>query len=138
MYGRLANAENMVKQLQESDFDAYVSGFTNKKNETRYNVRFGYFLNKQTAKSALKQYRQSEKADGYLVKFTADSVTRQSTDRLVNNRQPAHYDLDENKTEPAAEESKSADDKLSRADGLNIENMIKSHGNVSQTITATN
>jgi len=138
MYGRLANAENMVKQLQANDFDAYVSGFTNKKNETRYNVRFGYFLNKQTARSALKQYRQSRKADGYLVKFTTDSVTRQSLDRLVKNRQPARYDLDENKTEPAAEELKSADDKLSRADSVNIEKMIEAHGKVSQTITATN
>jgi len=138
MYGRLANAENMVKQLQANDFDAYVSGFTNKKNETRYNVRFGYFPNKQTARSALKQYRQSRKADGYPVKFTADSVTRQSLDRLVKNRQPARYDLDENKTEPAAEEFESDDDKLSRADSINIEKMIEAHGKVSQTITATN
>ena len=138
MYGRLANAENMVKQLQANDFDAYVSGFANKKNETRYNVRFGYFLDKGAAKSALKQYRQSQKADGYLVKFTADSVTKQSMESLAKNRQPAGYDLDENKTEPAAEELKSADEKLSRADSLNIENMIKTHGKVSQAITVTN
>lgn len=138
MYGRLANAENMVKQLQENDFDAYVSGFTNKKNETRYNVRFGYFLNKQTANSALKQYRLSQKADGYLVKFNVDSMTKQSMDRLVKNRQPARYDIDESKTEPATKELKSTEDKLSRADSLNIENMIKTHGKVSQTITVTN
>ena len=98
MYGRLENAENMVQKLQAKDFDAYVSDFTNKKNETRYNVRFGYFRDKRAAKSALRQYRQSQKADGYLVKFTADSMTKQSMHRLVKNRQPVGYDLNENKS----------------------------------------
>ena len=98
MYGRLANAKNMMQKLQAIDFDAYVSDFTNKKNETRYHVRFGYFRDKRAAKSALRQYRQSQKADGYLVKFTADSMTKQSMHRLVKNRQPVGYDLNENKS----------------------------------------
>ena len=143
MYGRLTNAQNMVKQLQAKDFDAYVSDFTNKKNETRYNVRFGYFQDKQAAKSALKQYRQSQQADGYLVKFAADSVNSQGSNSLVKNRQPASYDLnkydlDESKNESAAEELSNADDKLSRADSLKIENMIKAHGKLGQPITTTN
>ena len=143
MYGRLANAENMVKQLQTKDFDAYVSGFTNKNNETRYNVRFGYFQDRLAAKSALKQYRQSQQADGYLVKFTADSVAGQGSNSLVKNRQPAgydlnEYDLNEDKTEPAPAELKSADDKLSRADNLDIGNMIKVRGKLDHTETVTN
>ena len=143
MYGRLANAENMVKQLQTKDFDAYVSGFTNKNNETRYNVRFGYFQDRLAAKSALKQYRQSQQADGYLVKFTADSVAGPGSNSLVKNRQPAgydlnEYDLNEDKTEPAPAELKSVDDKLSRADNLDIGNMIKVRGKLDHTETVTN
>ena len=42
------------------------------------------------------------------------------------------------KAEPAADELKSADDKLLRADSLNIENMTKVHGKLSQVIMATN
>ena len=143
MYGSLANAENMMKQLHTKDFDAYVSDFTNKKNETRYNVRFGYFHDKRTATLALKQYRQSQQADGYLVKFTADSLTSQGSNSLVKNRQPDSYELnnndpDANKNKPSAEEIKSADDKLSRLDSLNIENMINSRGKLDQMITVTN
>ena len=138
MYGSLANAENMVKRLQANEFDAYVSGFTNKKNETRYNVRFGYFLDKQAAKSALKQYRQSQQADGYLVKFKLDSMMKQGMTSMVKNSQSAGSERDVTEAEPVSAELKTTDDKLSRADNLNIENVIKSHGKASETITATN
>jgi len=32
MYGRLLNAENMMKMLQAQQYDAYVSDYSNKKN----------------------------------------------------------------------------------------------------------
>ena len=77
------------------------------------------------------------------MEFAADSVTSQGSNSLVKNRQPASYDvnkydLDESKTEPPAEELSNADDKLSRADSLKIENMIKAHGKLGQPITTTN
>jgi len=74
MYGRLVNAENMMKMLQAKSFDAYVSDYLNNKNEVRYNVRLGYFKDKKTAITALKNYKKTEKSDGYLVKFNADNI----------------------------------------------------------------
>ena len=73
-YERLINAENMMVILHAKNLDAYVTDYINKKGETRYNVRMGYFTDKKTAISALKRYRNTEKGDGYLVKFTAESM----------------------------------------------------------------
>lgn len=75
MYGRLINAENMMKMLQAQNFNAYVSDYSNKENETRYNVRFGYFIDKKSAIAGLKRYRESQKNDGYLVNFSVESMT---------------------------------------------------------------
>ncbi len=74
MYGNLINAENMVKILQAQQFDAYVVDYKNKKNEVRYNVRFGYFADKQAAITGLKRYKDVEKSDGYLVNFSIDNI----------------------------------------------------------------
>lgn len=70
-FGRLPNAENMMNKLQANGMDAYITDYTAKNNTTRYNVRFGYFSDKKTALNMLKQYRSTEQADGYLVKFSA-------------------------------------------------------------------
>ena len=74
MYGRLANAENMVKMLQAKQYDAYVSDYTNSKNEIRYNVRFGYFANKKSAIAGLEKFMAEQKSDGYLVNFSAERI----------------------------------------------------------------
>ncbi|VAW50275.1 hypothetical protein MNBD_GAMMA05-1320 [hydrothermal vent metagenome] len=74
MYGNLINAGNMVKILQAQQFDAYVVDYKNKKNEVRYNVRFGYFADKQAAITGLKRYKDVEKSDGYLVNFSIDNI----------------------------------------------------------------
>jgi cell division septation protein DedD len=89
VYGNLVNAENMVKLLQAKSFNAYVSDYTNKKNETRYNVRFGYFLDKKSAISALKKYKKSEKGDGYLVNFAVDSIVSLANKNVVKPVVPA-------------------------------------------------
>jgi len=83
VYGNLVNAENMVKILQEKNFNAYVSNYTNKKNKIRYNVRFGYFLDKKSAIFALNKYKKSEKGDGYLVNFAVDSIVKLATENVV-------------------------------------------------------
>ena len=75
MYGRLINAENMMGMLQAQHLDAYVSDYINKKNESRYNVRFGYFVDKKSALTALKLYKNEQKGDGYLVKFSVENIT---------------------------------------------------------------
>ena len=74
MYGRLYNADNMVKMLQAQQFDAYMSDYKNKKNEGRYNVRFGYFTNRKSAIQRLKKFKDDQVGDGYLVRFSADNI----------------------------------------------------------------
>jgi len=74
VYGRLNNAESMVEKLQAKNLDAYVTDYITKKNKTRFNVRFGYFKDKKTALTALKDYIDIQKGDGYLVNFSADNI----------------------------------------------------------------
>lgn len=84
MYGRLINAENMMEILQEQQFNAYVSDYTNKKNEVRYNVRFGYFMDKKAALSALGKYKKNQNGDGYLVKFSLEKIINLATASNIN------------------------------------------------------
>lgn len=74
MYGRLINAENMMEVLQAKQLNAYVSDYTNKNDEVRYNVRFGYFADKKAALTALKAYKSNQNGDGYLVKFSVENI----------------------------------------------------------------
>ncbi len=73
-YGSLSNAEKAVMQLKADNYDAYVSEYVNKKNEIRYNVRLGYFVDKQSALPTLYAFRRDKKSDAYLVKFSADAM----------------------------------------------------------------
>jgi len=74
VYGRLANAENVMEQLKAEKFDAYVSEYVNKSNEVRYNVRLGYFVDKKSALPTLYHFRREKNSEAYLVKFSADAV----------------------------------------------------------------
>lgn len=87
MYGRLENAENMVEALQAQRLNAYVSDYKNKKGEVRYNVRFGYFIDKKAALSALKKYKNNQNGDGYLVRFSVENITNLA--RAASTVQPA-------------------------------------------------
>jgi cell division septation protein DedD len=97
MYGRLYNADNMVKMLQAQQFDAYISDYKNKKNEVRYNVRFGYFTNRKSAIQRLKKFKDDQVGDGYLVRFSADNIvntegvvtTAKNTEKLIGEEKPA-------------------------------------------------
>ena len=75
MYGRLVNAKIMTEKLRAQNLHAYVTDYINKKNEVRFNVKFGYFPNKKIASSALKDYINIQSGDGYLVNFTVDYLT---------------------------------------------------------------
>lgn len=86
MYSRLQNAELMMEQLQLQRLNAYVSEFTNKKDESRYNVRFGYFVNKGAALSALATYKSDRKGDGYLVRFSVDNISELA--RVADTEKP--------------------------------------------------
>ena len=75
VYGRLINAENMTRMLQAQQWDAYVSDYTNKKEELRYNVRLGYYTDKKTAIAALTEYKKSHKGEAYLVRLSVENMT---------------------------------------------------------------
>ncbi len=76
IYGRLINAQNMKRKLQAQHLDAYVSDSGNKKNKFRYNVRFGYFVDKNSAITALEEYKNSQKGNGYLVNYSAENIIK--------------------------------------------------------------
>ena len=85
MYGRLDNAEIMVGKLKAKDLQAYVTDYVNKKSEVRFNVKFGYFLDKKSANSALVYYKEIQKGDGYLVNFTVNHLTHRTVANSVQN-----------------------------------------------------
>jgi len=74
-YGRLDNAEKKVNKLQQENLKAYVSDYINKNNKIRFNVRFGYFVDKNSANKALKAFNKNHKSDGYLVNYAGDKLT---------------------------------------------------------------
>ncbi len=85
VYVRLVNAKNMMEMLKVQQYDAYVTDFINKNNETRYNVRIGYFTNKKSALEMLGKFKTDQKSDGYLVNFSAQNIVdTASTDVGVN------------------------------------------------------
>jgi len=75
VFAHLINAKNMVDNLQTQNLDAYVSDFINRENENRYNVRFGYFMDKGSATAALNKYKNKHKSDGYVVNFSVKNMT---------------------------------------------------------------
>ena len=76
VYGRLINAQNAQAKLQAQHLAAYVSDSANKKNKFRYNVRFGYFVDKKSALTALNEYKNIQKGDGYLVNYSAKNIIK--------------------------------------------------------------
>lgn len=69
MYGQLENAERKVEQLIATDLSAYLTDYMNKKNEIRYNVRFGYFANRSSARVALATYVKELSGSGYIIRL---------------------------------------------------------------------
>jgi cell division protein FtsN len=120
MYGRLINAENMMSLLQVQKYDAYVTDYTNKKNEIRYNVRFGYFSDKKLALETLAEFKTSQKGDGYLVKFSSDNIVKiagvADIEKIADV--PVHKNETDNRVTPVIVPSASTQDKVSQADIL--------------------
>ncbi len=69
MYGNRVNAENLVVLLMAEGYAAYLSEYTNKNHQLRYNVRFGYYGDKQRAMRALQHYADNHQGNGYLVRL---------------------------------------------------------------------
>lgn len=122
-YERLFNAENMMAGLHAKNLDAYVTDYVNKKGETRYNVRMGYFTDKKTAISALKRYRNTEKGGGYLVKFSAESMVNVAD--VKNEKTPATRNETEATITPSLNAAEITFDNVSKADVLSASQDIK-------------
>lgn len=73
MYGQLENAEQKVEELIANDLSAYLTDYTNKKNEIRYNVRFGYFADRKSARQALATYEKELSGSGYIVRLEPEA-----------------------------------------------------------------
>ena len=125
VYGRLLNAENMAKTLRLEQYEAYITDYMNKKKETRYNVRFGYFMDKKSALASLERFKNDKQGDGYLVKFSADSIVN-----LANAGTPGSLQIQteghEESSVPAVTPSVTTTDKVSQADVL-TDTLIKAN-----------
>ncbi len=86
-YSRLTNAENMMRELQSKQYATYITDYTTKKGNVRYNVRYGYFSDKKSAVHNLNKFKsdQGEGSDGYLVKFSADNIVDVADSSTINH-----------------------------------------------------
>lgn len=67
--GAFANSQNAIRRMSELEsqhLSAYTEGYTNKRNELRFNVRFGYFKDRSSALTALNSFEQSMSGSGYI------------------------------------------------------------------------
>lgn len=70
--GVFADSENAIRRMSELDsknLSAYTDGYTNKRNELRFNVRFGYFKDKSSALAALNSFEQNMSGSGYIARI---------------------------------------------------------------------
>ena len=70
MYGGASNAEQLLETLNASRLDAYIDKFSNANGEPRFNVRFGFYRDRASAKAALQAYRSQLDGEGYVVRVS--------------------------------------------------------------------
>ena len=67
MFNLHANARQMVEKLASRSFDAYIVDYVNRKNQTKYNVRIGYYPDRLSGKQQLALYKRQFNTPAYLV-----------------------------------------------------------------------
>ena len=70
--GAFADSQNAIRRMSELEslnLSAYTDGYTNKRNELRFNVRFGYFKDKSSALAALNSFEQNMSGSGYIARI---------------------------------------------------------------------
>ncbi len=73
IYGSFNNAQRHVDELSEQNLSARLDEYLNKDNQTRYNVRFGYFASRASAVAALEAWQstaQPKSGSGYVVRLS--------------------------------------------------------------------
>ena len=66
------NAVRRVEELETLNLSAYTQGYANKRNQLRFNVRFGYFMDKASAVAALNHFEQDLSGSGYVTRIRRD------------------------------------------------------------------
>jgi len=66
------NAIRRMSELESQSLSAYTQGYANKRNQLRFNVRFGYFNNKASAAAALNLFEKDLAGSGYITRIRRD------------------------------------------------------------------
>jgi len=70
--GVFADTENAIRRMSELEsqyLSAYTDGYKNKRDQLRFNVRFGYFKDKSSAIAALSSFQQNMSGSGYVARI---------------------------------------------------------------------
>jgi cell division protein FtsN len=70
--GVFADAENALRrksELESQQLNAYINEYRNKRDEPRFNVRFGFFARKSSAVAALTRFEQDMSGSGYVTRI---------------------------------------------------------------------
>jgi cell division septation protein DedD len=70
--GVFADSQNAIRRMSElesQNLSVYTNGYTNKRNELRFKVRFGYFKDKSSALAALNRFEQNMSGSGYIARI---------------------------------------------------------------------
>ena len=73
--GVFADSENALRRMSELEshqLSTYAEGYTNKRKQLRFNVRFGYFRDKASAVAALNRFEQDLSGTGYVTRIRRD------------------------------------------------------------------
>jgi cell division septation protein DedD len=70
--GVFSDAENAMRrktELESRQLTAYINTYKNKRDQPRFNVRFGYFKDKSSAVAALTRFEQDMSGSGYVTRL---------------------------------------------------------------------
>ena len=73
--GVFADADNALRrqaELEAQQLSAYINGYSTKRDELRFIVRFGYFRNKSGAVAALAHFENKMAGSGYVARVRKD------------------------------------------------------------------
>ncbi len=69
VYADSNNALRRKSELESQQLSAYIQAYSNKRDEQRFNVRFGYFKDKSSAVAALDGFEQNMSGSGYVTRI---------------------------------------------------------------------
>ncbi|UCB55645.1 MAG: SPOR domain-containing protein [Thiotrichales bacterium] len=73
--GVFADADNALRrqsELESQQLSSYINGYTNKRDELRFSVSFGYFNNRSSAVTALNHFEKYMSGSGYVARIRHD------------------------------------------------------------------